>query len=68
MDSPVRYRGYDIVCSEHGYTIFFNDVDVITEGRGDAGRWMDCHAAGPVLEQAMRAVDRLIGEDSGGRG
>jgi len=68
MGSPVRYRGYEIVCSENGYTIFFNDVDVLTEGNGDAGRWMDCHASESILDRARRAVDRLIGDDSGGRG
>jgi len=68
MGLPVRYRGYDIVCSETGYTIFFNDVDVMTGGSGDAGRWMDCQASASILEQARRTVDRLIGDDSGRRG
>lgn len=65
MDSPVHYRGYDILCSERGYTILFNDVDVMTEGVEHAGELKDCRDLEIILEQARRAVDQFIAGCSG---
>jgi hypothetical protein len=62
MNTPVQhYRGYDILCSASGYTLLRNDVEILTEGRSDAGNHLqDCAHLERLLAQAKQSVDKLI--------
>jgi hypothetical protein len=62
MHTPVQhYRGYDILCSESGYTLLRNDVEVLTVGDLDAGQPLeDCAHVDKLLEHARQSVDELL--------
>lgn len=61
METPVHYRGYDILCSESGYTLVLQDVEVESVAVRDAGgavRKRD--ELQEILAQAKRAVDARL--------
>lgn len=61
METPVHYRGYDILCSESGYTLLLQDVEVESVAVRDTGG-KTSHGAGQadMLALARRAVDNRL--------
>jgi hypothetical protein len=62
MDHPVhRYRGYEILCSETGYTVIQGGAEVLNVGAQDATPALrDCDSVDDLLRHAEQAVDALI--------
>lgn len=61
METPVHYRGYDILCSESGYTLVLQDVEVESVAVRDAGGAVrERDELQEILAQAKRAVDARL--------
>ncbi|GAA0912477.1 hypothetical protein KR767_13325 [Luteibacter anthropi] len=61
METPVHYRGYDILCSESGYTLLLQDVEVESVAVRDAsGKVRNCTELADILALARRAVDNRL--------
>lgn len=61
METPVHYRGYDILCSESGYTLVLQDVEVESVAVRDVGGAVrERDELQEILAQAKRAVDARL--------
>jgi hypothetical protein len=73
MDQPVHhYRGYEILCSQTGYTVMKGGAEILNVGAADANPSV---TTSPSMERllihARRKIDQLIAEappESGGAG
>lgn len=61
METPVhRYRGYEILCSQAGYTVIKGGVEVLSVGSRNARPGLsDCASTDHLLSHAKAAIDAL---------